>query len=533
MKIIKLFIIVSGLMISTNTYAQQTTPVKKDGLSSRFSISAGAGVANYLGDLIEHTRLYSQSSFAFSAGAAYAFTNHFSARVDIGVQQVKAADSKNTGAQYKARNLSFKSNVFDVSVSAEYNILNMNKTYPFTPYLSAGVGVMFFNPYANDLSGKKQYLRELGTEGQGLAGFPGIYSKTAVIFPIAFGFKYDVSNKLMLQVEFNYRITGTDYLDDVSFNGYPGKALLDARNPTTAMFTWRGNEVGGEPYPTNLKLPRGNPDNKDGYYTTQFKVAYKFKTKSKSKKVVDPISPPPVVEPPKDRDGDGIADVEDKCPDIAGKASLQGCPDADGDGIADNEDKCKDVFGVLRYDGCPVPDTDGDGVNDEDDKCITEKGLKEKDGCPIMDKDADGVADTDDKCPDTKGSTENNGCPLPFIEEAELIEASLDSMTYRIYFDFNRALLSGAAFRVIRRIVDILKADNSLHINIAGHADTSGTYTVNMNLSAERAHIARDYFLSYYIAAGRIKTSFYGSSRPVNNIQQWRNRRVEITLIKK
>jgi len=43
------------------------------------------------------------------------------------------------------------------------------------------------------------------------------------------------------------------------------------------------------------------------------------------KKVPTPVVVPlPVVEPPKDRDGDGILDTDDKCPDVKGIASLQG-----------------------------------------------------------------------------------------------------------------------------------------------------------------------------------------------------------------
>ncbi|MEO6540193.1 MAG: thrombospondin type 3 repeat-containing protein, partial [Ferruginibacter sp.] len=95
-------------------------------------------------------------------------------------------------------------------------------------------------------------------------------------------------------------------------------------------------------------------------------------TKKKEPVVVVPI---PVVEPPKDRDGDGVLDVDDKCPDVPGLASLQGCPDRDGDGIADADDKCPDVAGLARYQGCPIPDTDGDGINDEVDKCPTVPGL--------------------------------------------------------------------------------------------------------------------------------------------------------------
>lgn len=544
MKISKAFLAVSGLLMCLQIVAQQMPPEGTESVarlkdkaspdnaakrSSNFSISAGIGVANYLGDLVENSRLYSQSGFSFSIGAAYAFSNKFSARLDAGVQKLQAADSKNKGVQYRDRNLSFKSNVFDVSISAEYSLLDINK-YKITPFLSAGVGMMFFNPYAKDANGKKQFLRELGTEGQGLSAYPGrkIYSKSAVEFPLGFGFKIAASQKIILQLELNYRFTGTDYLDDVSTNSYPDKALLDARNPVISTFTYRGPG----PYPANLQLPRGNPKDKDGYYTSQFKVIYGFKKKTK-------VKPASVVQvlvmnaPPKDRDADGTPDSLDRCPDIAGTVPLRGCPDRDGDGIADKDDKCPDVAGVYNYDGCPIPDTDGDGVKDDEDKCKTVKGLKENNGCPAVDIDEDGVADADDKCPEVKGTFENKGCPIPFVEGAELIKTTPDSMTYRIYFDVEMANLSPDAFKVLKTIVDVLKADDSLTINITGHTDSLGTPKSNMQISADRAKIAKDYFISYYISPARIKSSAYGSKKPVSNLQPWMNRRVEITIIKK
>ena len=49
-------------------------------------------------------------------------------------------------------------------------------------------------------------------------------------------------------------------------------------------------------------------------------------------KIAPPPAPPiPVV---MDRDGDGVLDGVDRCPDTKGLASLQGCPDRDGNGIA-------------------------------------------------------------------------------------------------------------------------------------------------------------------------------------------------------
>ncbi|HEY6461868.1 MAG TPA: thrombospondin type 3 repeat-containing protein, partial [Polyangiaceae bacterium] len=117
-----------------------------------------------------------------------------------------------------------------------------------------------------------------------------------------------------------------------------------------------------------------------------------------------------------DRDGDGIPDDKDECPDLAedkdGIQDEDGCPedDADGDGILDTEDACPLVPGVHWNDpaknGCPAPDTDGDGVPDPMDACPAEKGPTsddpKKNGCPPTsnDRDSDDIPDDADKCPD-------------------------------------------------------------------------------------------------------------------------------------
>jgi outer membrane protein OmpA-like peptidoglycan-associated protein len=72
-----------------------------------------------------------------------------------------------------------------------------------------------------------------------------------------------------------------------------------------------------------------------------------------------------------------------------------------------------------------------------------------------------------------------------------------------------------------------------LSVNITGHSDNTGTSAANMQLSAERANISKDYLLSYNIPPEKITTSYYGDTMPLDNTQQWRNRRVEITIIKK
>ena len=56
-----------------------------------------------------------------------------------------------------------------------------------------------------------------------------------------------------------------------------------------------------------------------------------------------------------DRDGDGVVDAKDECPDSAGPVALLGCPDRDGDGVPDIHDKCPDVPGSERTSRAVLP----------------------------------------------------------------------------------------------------------------------------------------------------------------------------------
>jgi OmpA-OmpF porin, OOP family len=128
-----------------------------------------------------------------------------------------------------------------------------------------------------------------------------------------------------------------------------------------------------------------------------------------------------------DQDGDGIADEDDECPELAedmdGFEDHDGCPDFDNDddGVPDEEDLCplepEDEDGFEDDDGCPDPDNDGDGILDEHDACPNEAGPASNKGCPVKDSDGDGIPDHLDKCPhepeDMDGFQDEDGCPDP------------------------------------------------------------------------------------------------------------------------
>ena len=131
--------------------------------------------------------------------------------------------------------------------------------------------------------------------------------------------------------------------------------------------------------------------------------------------------------PELDNDNDGIPDSKDRCPNVPGTWDNKGCPtdaDKDGDGIPDSKDKCpddpEDRDGWEDDDGCPELDNDGDGIPDHLDKCPNEaetiNGIDDKDGCPDgEDTDKDGIPDAVDKCPyeaeDKDGFEDTDGCP--------------------------------------------------------------------------------------------------------------------------
>jgi serine/threonine protein phosphatase PrpC len=115
----------------------------------------------------------------------------------------------------------------------------------------------------------------------------------------------------------------------------------------------------------------------------------------------------PSTTPPPDRDGDGVPDAEDRCPDTPGLDQFSGCPDDDGDGVPYPDDACPEVSGLPQFNGCP--DDDSDGVPYPNDLCPDEPGPSQFDGCP--DTDGDGIPDNQDACPNEAGPSATNGCP--------------------------------------------------------------------------------------------------------------------------
>jgi len=258
--------------------------------------------------------------------------------------------------------------------------------------------------------------------------------------------------------------------------------------------------------------------------------------------------------PDLDNDGDGILDVDDACPlvkeDYDGDRDEDGCPegregDRDGDGIPDNVDECPDVpedfDGFQDEDGCPDLDNDGDGIPDEKDLCPNDPedfdGFQDEDGCPDVDNDGDRILDVDDACPNDpetyNGHEDEDGCPdkgLVIVEDSQI------TILEKVYFETDSAIIKSRSFALLDAVAATLNGNPQITlVEIQGHADERGSDKYNIKLTRARAASVMNALIERGVLKDRLRSGGYGERCPVDpkhNATAWeRNRRVEFKII--
>ncbi|MGE0786171.1 MAG: OmpA family protein [Sandaracinaceae bacterium] len=247
---------------------------------------------------------------------------------------------------------------------------------------------------------------------------------------------------------------------------------------------------------------------------------------------------------PGDRDGDGILDPDDQCPDDPedrdGYEDEDGCPedqDSDGDGITDRLDACpvepEDADGYQDDDGCPELDNDLDGLIDTSDRCRDEPedrdGFQDADGCPDLDNDGDTIPDSTDRCPNEPGPPDEGGCPRVY-QDVEVTSTGI-VIHQRIYFEYDRAVIRSISFPILNTVAQVMRDFPDITVEIQGHTDDRGSDEYNLRLSGERAAAVRQYLIQQGIAANRMTAQGYGEARPIDTNRtpagRAANRRVE------
>jgi outer membrane protein OmpA-like peptidoglycan-associated protein len=197
-----------------------------------------------------------------------------------------------------------------------------------------------------------------------------------------------------------------------------------------------------------------------------------------------PPAPPP---PPPDRDGDGILDVADRCPDDP-----------------------EDVDGFEDADGCPDPDNDGDGILDAEDRCPTEREV-------------------------VNGVDDHDGCP-----DEGLIELVDDRVVLEehVLFDLNRARVRSRARAVLAAVHALIQQHPEWEAMVVeGHADRRGPARFNDWLSLERAHRVHAALVGFGVPEAFLRVEGKGSTQPRDpghdEAAHQRNRRVELVVVRR
>lgn len=116
------------------------------------------------------------------------------------------------------------------------------------------------------------------------------------------------------------------------------------------------------------------------------------------------------------------------------------------------------------------------------------------------------------------------------------IEAGQVIRLNNIFFDFNKSELKKESFPELTRLIELMKTNSKLVIEVGGHTDNVGDDAYNLKLSQSRADAVVRYLTSNGISAVRVTAKGYGESKPVsvNTTDEGRstNRRVEFTIVK-
>ncbi|MDR1005658.1 MAG: DUF6089 family protein [Bacteroidales bacterium] len=288
----KLFILLAVLAIGINAHGQ---------LGSRSEIGIMLGGSNYVGD-INNAREVSNQTFknqfetsfdfyntSFMAGLIYRY--NFSPRWVLKGSLIFTKLWGEDAHFDNSRNLSFSTWCNEASLVVEFNFLDYltgSRMHRISPYMFAGLALFYmnpqtdiFNPYTHET--ETINLRDFATEGQGIGSNPSIYSQFQLAIPFGLGVKFSISDYICIGLEYGWRKTFTDYIDDISTIYADRNELASEYGNMSALASDRTNEIEQGVY-HKVGAMRGNDQTKDWYnffgitFTTKLPSSQKCET---------------------------------------------------------------------------------------------------------------------------------------------------------------------------------------------------------------------------------------------------------------
>lgn len=130
---------------------------------------------------------------------------------------------------------------------------------------------------------------------------------------------------------------------------------------------------------------------------------------------------------------------------------------------------------------------------------------------------------------------------LDTILVMDRIELNKIFVLENIYFDFDKSDITAQAGQELDKLVDILKDNPEIKIEMGSHTDSVGTQDYNIQLSQRRAESTVRYLINNGISQERLSAKGYGENKPVarntnpdgtdNPTGRARNRRTEFKIL--
>lgn len=203
----------------------QLSFLKKSKLSNapegRLLLQVGAGVAAVKSDICKG---WGCNNFGpqVSMGALYRLSPLVGVSGNVGYVRLGAHESN----PRRPLDVSFQTDVIQATASAVVNLTDSykgrnnyrsSKKHFVVPYLTAGVGVIYYNTTAYPGQGK---LNDSYLTYEPTRDYPAI----ALVIPVGGGLRFRINDEVSIAPELVYHITATDYLDNDNRN--KGRNLL-------------------------------------------------------------------------------------------------------------------------------------------------------------------------------------------------------------------------------------------------------------------------------------------------------------------
>lgn len=99
--------------------------------------------------------------------------------------------------------------------------------------------------------------------------------------------------------------------------------------------------------------------------------------------------------------------------------------------------------------------------------------------------------------------------------QAEQVQTNKEIVLYDIYYEFDKATLLDSSKVELDKIVEMLRENPNLTVELSAHTDERGNDTYNMNLSQRRAQSVVDYLVKKDVSKSNLIAKGYGKTQPL------------------